>query len=152
MNSKTRLIFNLAYIHNYINDILDMCNELDNNYPVIFTDKKSQYAINMCFVQIGEHCAKIRDNNKSFYDNNELKLYQIKGMRDRIVHSYGKIDYDIIKESISKDIPVLKGKIENIVDEDILDNPYLLYETEYDDYIDEKYNAPENSYEYTPKF
>ena len=36
------------------------------------------------------------------------------------------------------------GKIENIVDEDILDNPYLLYETEYDDYIDEKYNAPEN--------
>ena len=152
MNSKTRLMFNLAYIHNYINDILDMCNELDNNYPVIFTDKKSQYAINMCFVQICEHCAQIRDNNKSFYDNNELKLYQIKGMRDRIVHSYGKIDYDIIKESISKDIPVLKGKIENIVDEDILDNPYLLYETEYDDYIDEKYNAPENSYEYTPKF
>ena len=152
MNSKTRLMFNLAYIHNYINDILDMCNELDNNYPVIFTDKKSQYAINMCFVQIGEHCAQIRDNKKSFYDNNELKLYQIKGMRDRIVHSYGKIDYDIIKESISKDIPVLKGKIENIVDEDILDNPYLLYETEYDDYIDEKYNAPENSYEYTPKF
>lgn len=152
MNSKTRLMFNLAYIHNYINDILDMCNELDNNYPIIFTDKKSQYAINMCFVQIGEHCAQIRDNNKSFYDNNELKLYQIKGMRDRIVHSYGKIDYDIIKESISKDIPVLKGKIENIVDEDILDNPYLLYETEYDDYIDEKYNAPENSYEYTPKF
>lgn len=47
---------------------------------------------------------------------------------------------------------MLKGKIENIVDEDILDNPYLLYETEYDDYIDEKYNAPENSYEYTPKF
>lgn len=86
MNSKTRLMFNLAYIHNYINDILDMCNELDNNYPVIFTDKKSQYAINMCFVQIGEHCAQIRDNNKSFYDNNELKLYQIKGMRDRIVH------------------------------------------------------------------
>ena len=135
MNSKTRLMFNLAYIHNYINDILDMCNELDNNYPVIFTDKKSQYAINMCFVQIGEHCAQIRDNNKSFYDNNELKLYQIKGMRDRIVHSYGRIDYDIIKESISKDIPVLKEKIENIVDKDILNNPYLLYETEYDDYI-----------------
>ena len=94
MNSKTRLMFNLAYIHNYINDILDMCNELDNNYPVIFTDKKSQYPNNMCFVQIGEHCAQIRDNNKSFYDNNELKLYQIKGMRDRIVHSYGKIDYE----------------------------------------------------------
>ena len=152
MNSKTRLMFNLAYIHNYINDILDMCNELDNNYPVIFTDKKSQYAINMCFVQIGEHCAQIRDNNKSFYDNNELKLYHIKGMRDRIVHSKKKKKKKIIKESISKDIPVLKGKIENIVDEDILDNPYLLYETEYDDYIDEKYNAPENSYEYTPKF
>lgn len=100
---------------------------------------------------IGEHCAQIRDNNKSFYDNNELKLYQIKGMRDRIVHSYGKIDYDIIKESISKDIPVLKEKIEDIVDEDILDNPYLLYETEYDDYIDEKYDEPEEEQEYMPR-
>ena len=137
-------MFNLAYIHNYINDILDMCNELDNNYPVIFTDKKSQYAINMCFAQI-------RDNNKSFYDNNELKLYQIKGMRDRIVHSYGRIDYDIIKESISKDIPVLKEKIENIVDKDILNNQYLLYETEYDDYIDEKYDEPEEEQEYMPR-
>ena len=136
MNSKTRLMFNLAYIHNYINDILDMCNELDNNYPVIFTDKKSQYAINMCFVQIGEHCAQIRDNNKSFYDNNELKLYQIKGMRDRIVHSYGKIDYDIIKESISKDIPVLKGKIENIVDEDI---PMVVFKLTGDEISDLSY-------------
>lgn len=35
-------------------------------------------------------------------------------MRDRIVHSYGRIDYDIIKKSISKDIPVLKEKQKEI--------------------------------------
>ena len=46
---------------------------------------------------------------------------------------------------------MLKGKIENIVDEDILDNPYLLYETEYDDYIDEKYDEPEEEQEYMPR-
>ena len=55
------------------------------------------------------------------------------------------------RESISKDIPVLKEKIEDIVDEDILDNPYLLYETEYDDYIDEKYDEPEEEQEYMPR-
>ena len=144
MNSKTRLMFNLSYIHSYIEDILEICSESDYNYPLIFTDKKSQYAINMCFVQIGEHCAQIRDIDRTFFDNQELRLYEIKGMRDRIVHSYGKIDYNIIKESISKDIPKLKEEIEEIVDEDILDNPYLLYETEYDDYIEENLINDEN--------
>lgn len=149
MNTKTRLMFNLAYIYSYIKDIQDICDEADRNYPVIFTDKKSQYAINMCLVQIGEHCVRIRDTDRAFYDNNELKLYQIKGMRDRIVHSYGKIDYQIIRNSIVNDIPVLKEKIENMIDCDILENPYILYETEYDDYINDKYNYPEE--EYTPR-
>mgnify|MGYP000729008596 CR=1 FL=1 len=63
----------------------------------------------------------------------------------------GKIDYNIIKESISKDIPKLKEKIEEIVDEDILDNPYLLYETEYDNYIEEKNEEPEEDLEWRPR-
>ena len=151
MNSKTRLMFNLSYIHSYIEDILEICSESDYNYPLIFTDKKSQYAINMCFVQIGEHCAQIRNIDRTFFDNQELRLYEIKGLRDRIVHSYGKIDYNIIKESISKDIPKLKEKIEEIVDEDILDNPYLLYETEYDNYIEEKNEEPEEDLEWRPR-
>ena len=149
--SVAGLMFNLSYIHSYIEDILEICSESDYNYPLIFTDKKSQYAINMCFVQIGEHCAQIRDIDRTFFDNQELRLYEIKGMRDRIVHSYGKIDYNIIKESISKDIPKLKEKIEEIVDEDILDNPYLLYETEYDDYIEEKNEEPEEDLEWRPR-
>ena len=90
-------MFNLSYIHSYIEDILEICSESDYNYPLIFTDKKSQYAINMCFVQIGEHCAQIRDIDRTFFDNQELRLYEIKGMRDRIVHSYGKIDYKYYK-------------------------------------------------------
>lgn len=149
MNNKTRLMFNLAYIYSYIKDIQGICDEEDYNYPVLFTDKKSQYAINMCLVQIGEHCAQIRDIDRKFYENNELRLYQIKGMRDRIVHSYGKIDYEIIKNSVENDIPLLKEKIENMVDCDVLENPYILYETEYDDYVDEKYNYPDE--EYTPR-
>lgn len=76
MNSKTRLMFNLSYIHSYIEDILEICSESDYNYPLIFTDKKSQYAINMCFVQIGEHCAQIRDIDRTFFDNQELRLYE----------------------------------------------------------------------------
>ena len=56
-----------------------------------------------------------------------------------------------IKESISKDIPKLKEKIEEIVDEDILDNPYLLYETEYDNYIEEKNEEPEEDLEWRPR-
>lgn len=62
-----------------------------------------------------------------------------------------KLIINIIKESISKDIPKLKEKIEEIVDEDILDNPYLLYETEYDNYIEEKNEEPEEDLEWRPR-
>lgn len=41
---------------------------------------------------------------------------------------------------------MLTLKIENMVDCDVLENPYILYETEYDDYVDEKYNYPEEEY------
>ena len=40
---------------------------------------------------------------------------------------------------------------QEIVDEDILDNPYLLYETEYDDYIEEKNEEPEEDLEWRPR-
>ena len=70
--------------------------------------------------------------------NENLKLSQIKGMRDRITHSYGDIDYSIIKETLEKDIPSIKAFVEQTVDKEILDNPYTLYEMEYDDFIAKK--------------
>ena len=69
-----------------------------------------------------------------YYDE-DLAFSQIKGMRDRIVHSYGDIDSNIVKEVMKNDIPLLYRYIEENVHPMIINNPYELYEIEYDDFI-----------------
>ena len=95
----------------------------------------SKHAVNMCLVQLGEFSARIRDLDKHFYQTSGLSLPQIKGMRDRIAHSYGDIDYKVVKAVLKNDIPILKTALENSVHKDVLANPYFLYEMEYDDFI-----------------
>jgi uncharacterized protein with HEPN domain len=41
----------------------------------------------------------------------------IQGMRHRIVHNYSEIDYDILWDVVSKDIPVLKSQLQGILEE-----------------------------------
>ena len=56
-------------------------------------------------------------------------------MRDRITHSYGDVDYKIVKNVLKRDLPDIKEKIESMVHEDVIRNPYMLYDQEYDDYV-----------------
>lgn len=58
-------------------------------------------------------------------------------MRDRITHSYGDVDYKIVKPVLKHDLPKMKEKVEEMVHEDVLKNPYMLYEQEYEDYINQ---------------
>lgn len=137
MNEKTKVMYHLARSYEYLSDINEICLMYNYDLNKVTNSKISRHAVNMCLVQIGEHCAKIRDINKDFYNNSRLYLYKIKGMRDRITHSYGHIDYDIIEKVLKEDIPYLRKYIEENINNEVLENPYILYETEYDDYIKE---------------
>lgn len=132
MNDKTKIYYNLARAYSYVVDIGAICNKYDNNYEMIISDVVSKHAINMCLVQIGEHAARIRDIDINLYKDKQLGLFQIKGLRDRITHSYGNVDYSIIKSILQEDIPKLKEYLENSIVEDVLNNPYVLYDEEYD--------------------
>lgn len=116
----------LATMYEYICDIFNICNEDNNNYDKILSNKKNQLAITMCLVQIGELSNKIKEKDIDLYT--KYRFNEPKGMRDRIVHGYGKIDFNIIKETIVNDLPRLKHFIENNVENNYLKNPYLLYD------------------------
>jgi uncharacterized protein with HEPN domain len=47
----------------------------------------------------------------------EVAWMSIQGMRHRIVHNYSEIDYDILWDVVSKDIPVLKSQLQGILEE-----------------------------------
>lgn len=113
-------------MYEYVSDAIKICDDDGNNYDNILKDKKNQLALTMCLVQIGELANKIKEKDIEIY--NKYKFDEPKGMRDRIVHGYGKLDFNIIKETLKTDIPRLKALIEKNIERKYLDNPYLLYE------------------------
>lgn len=135
MNDNTKIIYNFARMYEYVKDINDLC--LDNQFNIdkILGNKYNKHAINMCLVQIGEHAKMIKSLDENLYYDKDLSLFQIKGMRDRITHSYGNIDYSIIKDVLVNGIPELKDYLEKSADSIVLQNPYILYEEEYEDVL-----------------
>ena len=63
-------MFNLARMHEYANDIIDICNNAGNDYSKVVDDKVTRYAVSMCLVQLGEHSARIRDIDQEYYEKN----------------------------------------------------------------------------------
>lgn len=97
MNDKTKVMYNLARMYEYAADAVMICQQNNNNYEKVIEDMVTKHAVNMCIVQLGEHAARIRDVDPEFYRDQDMKLFQVKGMRDRITHSYGDVDYKIVK-------------------------------------------------------
>ena len=135
MNDNTNVKYNLARMYEYVNDIFNLCNEHNFKTDDVLNNKYNRYAINMCIVQMGEHANRIKVLDAGLYNDEKLSLFRIKGMRDRITHSYGNIDYDIVKNVLEIGIPELKRYLENNINHEVLQNPYVLYEIEYEDLV-----------------
>jgi len=64
-------------------------------------------------ILIGEYSAKISDELKSKFSEIEWQL--IKATRNYYVHVYRGIDWRRVWETLVKDIPVLKIKVEKVL-------------------------------------
>ncbi|MBI4120233.1 MAG: DUF86 domain-containing protein [Parcubacteria group bacterium] len=72
-------------------------------------DSKTQSAVIMQLIVIGELTKKLPDEVKQLI---ELPWRLMAGFRDLAVHEYFKLDLAKVWETVSKDVPLVKEKLE----------------------------------------
>ncbi len=75
-------------------------------------DKRTQSAVVMCLVIIGEAATKIMDRHPAFVEQNPgVRWRSMRGMRNRIAHGYFEIDLDVIWDTVQTALPELLASL-----------------------------------------
>lgn len=103
----------------YLSHIIDESNYLKTHTEGLTRDKFiNDETLQRAFVRsieiIGEATKKLPDELKQNYPNIEWKA--IAGMRDKLIHDYFGIDYDIVWDVVINKIPQLHKVIQQIID------------------------------------
>ena len=64
-------------------------------------------------IQIAENSDKLSEDFKSYYG--AISWRAMKGMRNRIVHDYGRVDLSVVYETVNSDLPELLCELKEIV-------------------------------------
>ena len=98
----------------YLRHILDECNyivatmkEVTSFEELTLNEDKKRGVVRSLEI-IGEATKKIPADIK-------YKWRAIAGMRDKLIHDYAEVDYDIVWNTVTRKIPELKVQIEKIL-------------------------------------
>ncbi|HET8837560.1 MAG TPA: HepT-like ribonuclease domain-containing protein [Flavobacteriaceae bacterium] len=71
----------------------------------------------LLLANIGEQVVKISDETKNKYP--DLFWGKMKGFRNRIVHDYAGIDFEMVFDIIKIELPILKNQLEILIREEL---------------------------------
>ena len=85
---------------------LDACSFVEGvSKDAFFADKRTQQAVIMSLIIIGEAAAKVMDGYPQF--TQKYASVQWRGMRNRIAHGYFDINLDVVWETVQTALPEL---------------------------------------------
>ena len=84
------------------------------DYKKFLADKKTQDAVVRNLEIIGEAAKNVSVEFKKEYKSVEWK--KLAGLRDKIVHFYFGVNWDIVWDVVQNRMPELKGQIEDILE------------------------------------
>jgi uncharacterized protein with HEPN domain len=104
----------------YLKDIFDSIIRIENyvldlNYEDFEDDRKTVDAIVRNIEIIGEATKNIPDSVRKNYP--DIPWKEMARMRDKMIHGYFEISHSILWETIKHDLPFIKPKIMQILEE-----------------------------------
>lgn len=105
----------------YLHHILDAIGRIErymidvDKEAFLADDSMVAAAVVREFEIIGEAMAQMADTYKKQYSS--VPWREIKDMRNRLIHGYFSVDYEIVWKSATQDLPVLKQQIEALLKE-----------------------------------
>ena len=102
----------------YLRDILDAMLAIEKfvegmNFESFRKDDKTSSAVIRKLEIIGEAVKRVPDEIRAQYPNVQWK--EMAGMRDRLIHFYFGIKYDLVWHTITDVIPAVKPVIQEII-------------------------------------
>ena len=104
----------------FIQDILDYIERIneyvegyDQKHFVI--DKKTCDSVLRCLEVIGEAAKNIPDDIRVQYPS--VPWREMAGMRDKVIHGYFVVDFEMVWLVIIEDLPLIKPTIKNMLEE-----------------------------------
>ena len=95
-------------IREYCADIQSSIARYGNSRSVFETDLDFQYSVAFAVLQVGELTGGLSPQFRAATEH-QIQWGAIKGMRNIIVHGYGKVDLDVLWETATVNIPELKA-------------------------------------------
>ena len=104
----------------FLTDILECMEKIEGylsggSYENFIQDEKTKDAVVRNLEILGEAANQIPEEIQRKYQ--EIPWPQIVSLRNRLIHGYFVVDYDIVWDIISKELPMLKPKIEKILED-----------------------------------
>jgi len=107
----------------FLKHILDAINLIegylkDKSYEEFKNNRMLQDAVIREIEIIGEAAKNL---SKEFRNkHSDIPWRQIAGMRDKLIHGYFGVDLDAVWDTATRDIPSLKGKLQEIIKKEMM--------------------------------
>lgn len=86
----------------------------DMTFKTFISDDKTKDAVERNFEIIGEAVKNLPEEFRNKYP--QIPFKQVAGMRDKLIHDYFGIDYEIVWKTIKDKLPEFREAIENILE------------------------------------
>ncbi len=99
-----------AYIRHIYDSIKYIIEDTSTGKKAFFENRMIRDAVIRNFEILGEASKKVSDKIKS--ENPDIPWKQMAGMRDKLIHAYFSIDYNLVWDVVENEIPKIKEKFD----------------------------------------